>query len=200
MITPLKLNTRSYMRKLNTIIIIAVFFAFFGPSQNIAFSQTTSVNSDRPNDDEPIEINADKMRSMNNGEKIIFSGNVVGVWGDLQIRSEVFELYTDKKKNKSNKKDKQGGQNLKEVIAIGNVSIIRGTTRAKGDRATYYVEDDKIVLTGTPKASAWEDGNKIEGKEMIFLLEEDRVVINGRVEVKFFPSNKPPKKSKKRRK
>lgn len=182
--------------RIATFILIGILFLIGGPLQNHAYSQSTSINSDPPKDDEPIEINADRMRSMNNGEKIIFSGNVRGVWGDLEIRSDVFELYSEKKK-KNSKKDRQ---NLKEVIAIGKVSIKRGTTRAKGDKATYYVDEEKIVLTGIPKASAWEDGNKIEGKEMIFLLDEDRVVINGRVEVKFFPSNKSPSKSKKRRK
>jgi lipopolysaccharide transport protein LptA len=186
------------LRKITPLIMFAFIISLGGPLQDIAYSQNTSLKSDRPKDDEPIEINADKMRSMNNGEKIIFSGNVVGVWGDLEIRSDVFELYTDKKKKRSSK-TKNGRQSLKEVIAIGRVSIIRGGTRAKGDRATYYVDQDKIVLTGTPKAFAWEDENKIEGKEMIFLLEEDRVEINGRVEVNFFPSNKSPSKSKKRR-
>ena len=195
---PTIIKDHFHLRKITPLIILVFICLLSGPLQGIAYSQSTSLKSDRAKDDEPIEINADKMRSMNNGEKIIFSGNVVGVWGDLEIRSDVFELYTDKKKKRSNK-TKKGRQSLKEVIAIGRVSIIRGTTRAKGDRATYYVEQDKIVLTGTPKAFAWEDENKIEGKEMIFLLEEDRVEINGRVEVNFFPSNKSPSKSKKRR-
>ncbi|MGV7221244.1 MAG: LptA/OstA family protein [Nitrospinales bacterium] len=184
--------------KITFILFIGIFISFSGPLQNKVFSQSTSINADSPGDDEPIEINADRMRSMNNGEKIIFSGNVVGVWGDLEIRSDIFELYTEKKKKKS-KKDKKDGQSLEKVIAIGKVAIKRGTTRAKGDRATYYVDEEKIELTGTPKASAWEDGNKIEGKEMIFLLDEDRVVINGRVEAIFFTSKKSPSKSKKRK-
>ena len=187
------------MARIATFIFIGILLSFGGPLQTCAYSQSASINSEPPKDDEPIEINSDRMRSMNNGEKIIFSGNVTGVWGDLEIRSDTLELYSVKKKKKSNK-NKQGGQDLKEIIAIGKVSIKKGKTRAKGDRATYYVEDKKIILTGTPKAFAWEDGNKIEGKEMIFLLDEDRVVVNGRVEVKFFPGKKSPSKSKKRRK
>jgi len=195
-------NIKKYhfsIQKLTTLILVTIIFSISGPLPNPSFSQSPSIKSDSQKNDEPIEINADRMRSMNNGEKIIFSGNVVGVWGDLEIRSDVFELYTDNKKKKSNK-DKQDGQSLKEVIAIGKVSIKKGKTRAKGDRATFYVEQDKVILIGSPKASAWEEGNKIEGKEMIFLLKEDRVVVNGRVEAKFFTNNKSPSKRKRRRK
>ena len=56
----------------------------------------------------------------------------------------------------------------------------------------------KIILTGTPYATAWEEGNMIEGREMIFLLEKDRFVVNQRVRMKIYPKdekNNPKKKS-----
>lgn len=187
----------AYLRK--TKILVSVFIAFFlyleGPFIHNAFSQNLSLKSKSVKDDEAIEITSDRMRSMDSGKKIIFSGNVVGIWGDLEIRSDVFELYTSKDKNKS-RGGITSGQTLEEVIALGNVRITRGTKKAKGDKAIYYVDQKKIVLTGSPKASAWEEGNKIEGKEMIFLLDEDRIVVNGRVEMKFFPKKKAARKSK----
>lgn len=187
----------AHLRK--TKIIVSVFIAFFfyleGSFIHDAFSQNLSLKSKSAKDDEAIEITSDHMRSMDSGKKIIFSGNVVGVWGDLEIRSDVFELYTSKEK-KTTGGGITGGQTLEEVIAIGNVRITSGTKKAKGDRAIYYVDQRKIVLTGSPKASAWEEGNIIEGKEMIFLLDEDRIVVNGRVEMKFFPKKKAASKRK----
>lgn len=124
------------------------------------------------------------MRSEDGGKKIIFSGKVKGQWGELKIDSDILEIYNDKKGNQTD-----------EIVAIGNVVITRGTKKAKGDRAVYLDTAQKIILTGSPKATAWEENNIIEGKEMIFLLDKDRFVVNERVRMKFYPKNKK-KKSK----
>ena len=41
-----------------------------------------------------------------------------------------------------------------------------------------------------PKATAWEESNMIEGREMIFLLDKDRFVANNRVRMKIYPKDK----------
>ena len=136
---------------------------------------------------EPIEITSDRMRSENGGVKIVFSGNVVSYKGDLKITSDIMEIYNTEDKKETD-----------EIVAIGNVVITRGTKRAIGDRAVYLDKSQKIILTGTPYATAWEEGNMIEGREMIFLLEKDRFVVNQRVRMKIYPKdekNNPKKKS-----
>ena len=132
---------------------------------------------------DPIEITSDRMRSEDGGLKIIFSGNVVGNWGELKITSDILEVYNTKDKKET-----------EEIVAIGNVFITRGQKRAKGDKAVYLVKLQKIILTGTPKATAWEEGNMIEGREMIFLLDKDRFVANNRVRMKIYPKDEKNKK------
>lgn len=132
------------------------------------------------NKDKPIEVVSDRMRSEEGGEKIIFSGNVIGTWGELTITSDILEIYnSEKTKNQTD-----------EIIAIGNVIITKDKKRAKGDRAVYLDKLQKIILTGKPHATAWEEKNIIEGKEMIFLLDQDRFVVNKRVRMKLFPKKK----------
>ena len=136
----------------------------------------------------PIEITSDRMRSENGGIKIIFSGNVESYQDDLKITSDIMEVYNTEDKKETD-----------EIVAIGNVVITRGLKRATGDRAVYLDKLQKIILTGTPKATAWEEENMIEGREMIFLLEKDRFVVNDRVRMKIYPKDeesKPGKKSK----
>ena len=127
----------------------------------------------------PVEINSDRMRSEDGGLKIIFSGNVVGYWGDLKITCDILEVYNTKDKKET-----------EEIVALGNVFITRGLKRAKGDKAIYLDKLQKIILTGTPKATAWEEANMIEGREMIFLLDKDRFVANDRVRMKIYPKDK----------
>ena len=136
----------------------------------------------------PIEITSDRMRSENGGVKIIFSGNVESYQDDLKITSDIMEVYNTEDKKETD-----------EIVAIGNVVITRGLKRATGDRAIYLDKLQKIILTGTPKATAWEEDNMIEGREMIFLLEKDRFVVNQRVRMKIYPKDdeeKPKDKSK----
>ena len=135
---------------------------------------------------DPLEITSDRMRSEDGGIKIIFIGNVVGNWGDLKITSDILEIY-----NTQDKKETE------EIIAIGNVFITRDLKRGKGDKAIYIDKLQKIILTGTPKAIAWEDKNMIEGRELIFLLEKDRFFANKRVRMKIYPKDKEGKKDKK---
>ena len=136
---------------------------------------------------EPLEITSDRMRSENGGIKIIFSGNVESYKGDLKITSDIMEVY-----NSDDTKETD------EVVALGNVFITRGLKKAKGDRAVYIDKLQKIILTGTPKAIAWEEENMIEGREMIFLLDKDRFVVNERVRMKIYPKDKEDKKANKR--
>jgi lipopolysaccharide export system protein LptA len=133
----------------------------------------------------PIEITSDRMRSENGGVKIVFSGNVVSYQDDLKITSDIMEVYNTEDKKETD-----------EIVAIGNVVITRGLKRAIGDRAVYIDKLQKIILTGNPKATAWEEENMVEGKEMIFLLEKDRFVVNQRVRMKLYQNDdkKAPKK------
>jgi lipopolysaccharide export system protein LptA len=158
------------------ILTLSLCFALLSPS--LPFSEEKENKN-------PIEITSDRMRSEDGGLKIIFSGNVVGYWGELKITSDILEIYNTKDKKETD-----------EIVAIGNVFIIRGQKRAKGDKAVYLDKLQKIILTGTPKATAWEEGNMIEGREMIFLLDKDRFVANNRVRMKIYPKNEDFKKEK----
>ena len=135
---------------------------------------------------DPLEITSDRMRSEDGGIKIIFIGNVVATRGNLKITSDILEIY-----NTQDKKETE------EIIAIGNVFITRDLKRGKGDKAIYIDKLQKIILTGTPKAIAWEETNMIEGRELIFLLDKDRFFANNKVRMKIYPKDKKSKNGKK---
>ena len=158
-----------------SISILIVIISLLIISASLGYSQEKKMKANDSN--APIEITSDRMRSENGGQKIIFSGNVLITKEGMTITSDIIEVYnsTDKKQTE-------------EIVAIGNVTISRGTKKAKGDRAVYLERLQKIILTGNPKATAWEGNDIIEGKEMIFLMEKDRIVINKRVRAKLFPN------------
>jgi lipopolysaccharide export system protein LptA len=170
------------------VYFIWVLMAIPVSAQNDNPSKDTSKKGTSQKSKSPIEITSDRMRSENGGVKIIFSGNVVSYKDDLKITSDIMEVYNTEDKKETD-----------EIVAIGNVVITRGLKRATGDRAVYLDKLQKIILTGTPKAIAWEEDNMIEGREMIFLLEKDRFVVNQRVRMKIYPKDEketPKKESK----
>ena len=160
------------------IVILFLIFGFLIPE--FVSSQGLLEKGADEDKDKPVEITAERMRSLDGGKKIIFSGNVIATWGELTINSDILEIYNSKETKSQ----------TDEIVAIGNVIITKKNKRAKGDRAVYLDKLQKIILTGKPYATAWEDKNIIEGKEMIFLLEQDRFVVNHRVRMKLFPKKK----------
>ena len=157
-----------------SIFLITLIFFLSSLSTPLGFSQTTKEKSLKKGND-PLEITSNRMRSENGGQKIIFSGNVSVIKEGMTITSDIIEVY-----NTIDKKQTQ------EIVAIGNVNISRGDIKAKGDRAVYLEQLQKIILTGNPKAVAWQGDDIIEGREMIFVMKKDRFVVNERVKAKIF--------------
>ncbi len=73
---------------------------------------------------------------------LFYIGEVKATWGDLLLLSDEMEVYLTEENN------------LKEVIAKGNVSITQGITQgnkkrqATGQMATYTGEDNKLIIQG----------------------------------------------------
>jgi lipopolysaccharide transport protein LptA len=175
--TPLSRRPLFYLILIISLSILA--------TSNVYSQQSSNKKSGKKADSSPIHITSDRMRSENGGQKIIFSGHVEAVRDDMTITSDIMEVY-----NTPDKKQTE------EIVAIGNVEIVRCDKRAKGDRAVYLDQLQKIILTGTPNAVAWEGEDIIKGREMIFLIEKDRFMVNGRVRTKIFPKSDEKRKKK----
>ena len=165
-----------HQRLIFCVALILVLFNLYIP---LGFSQPAKDKAHQKDSHPPIEITSDRMRSENGGKKIIFSGNVAVTQDSMAITSDILEIYSTSDKKQTD-----------EIVAIGNVEISRGNKKAKGDRAVYLKHLQKIILTGNPKAIAWEGDDIIEGREMIFLMKKDRFVVNERVHAKLFPKKK----------
>lgn len=179
------------MRRPNPLIIFLISFTLFAITPANTFSANSKEALKKEQEKSPIEIQSDKLRSENEGKKFVFSGNVISVWGDLEIKSDILEVYSNPKSKTRPKKTSEdigpASQDLDRIIAIGNVDIKKGDRRAKGDRAHYDNKNQIITITGTPHATAWEADNIIKGGKMIFHLERDLFEVKDRVTVVLKP-------------
>ncbi len=138
-------------------------------------------------------ITAQKMTVRNQDSKAIFEGAVVLIKGSLVVHSDRMVVSfrpaeTGGKEKSEDTRAEPSGQKREAIPSVSNrsVSMIEATGRVKiekdGGRATcqkavYYQDEGKIVLTGDPVA--WQKGTRVSGKRITMFLAEDRSVVEG---------------------
>jgi lipopolysaccharide export system protein LptA len=188
------------MKKMKYFAIALLLLPFLLTGFGSVSAQTDIKDKDKG----PIHITSDSMTANNKDKIITFTGNVVTKRGGSTIYSDALKIYYQDNKNdekkgvkkepksKTSQETEGFSSNVTKILAIGNVKIEQGERYATGERAEYFENEKKIVLTGNPVA--WEKGNKILGTEMIFFIDRDETIIKGskerRVNVTIFPEDK----------
>ena len=140
--------------------------------------------------DQPLRITSQQLEADNKNQLIIFTGNVVAKQGEMTIYADVAQVYYEKKEE---------GNEVREIVATGNVKIQQADQVATGQKAVFVNSEQKIILTGQPKV--WQGKDMVSGEKIIVLLEEDKSFVESgpdrRVEVILYPKGEgSPKKGK----
>ena len=154
---------------------------FLGPLMNPVAAASAPPEPAAQN--ETVQVTADRMVSDSRSDQVVFTGNVEARRGDLYVKADRLEVKQDRQTKK-----------VAQMVAIGNVFIRRGEQTATAERATFFEEEQKAVLTGNPHA--WEGNTEVWGEEMVFLLAEGNMIVTGgtqRVRVQLLPANEGPK-------
>ncbi|MBF8250548.1 MAG: lipopolysaccharide ABC transporter periplasmic protein LptA [Deltaproteobacteria bacterium] len=123
---------------------------------------------------DPINITSDNMEAETKANRVTFRGNVVARQKDMTITSnELIATYID------------GGKELSDVVATGNVRITQQDKIAVADRALFLNTERKIILSGNPKV--WQGKDIISGDKIIYFLDEDRTIVEGRTRAVIHP-------------
>ena len=103
----------------------------------------------------PIEILADSMEWNKQLGQAVATGNAKAIQGQTTIRANKIIAVL----SKDNK------QQIKELQAVGKVVFLKDKQLATGDQATYYINEDKVIITGNVELKR--DGNIIKGEKLI---------------------------------
>jgi outer membrane protein assembly factor BamD len=113
----------------------------------------------------PIDIVSDTMEGFEKEKYVIFKGNVVAKQDDLYIYSDSMEAYMSTDTNEIDKANAKGHvriikqnrtatcqeayfDNVKgEILLKGNAVVTSDKDRVEGDEVTYYVNEDRAVVT-----------------------------------------------------
>ena len=143
-------------------------------------------------------ITSKKMTVRNQDGQAIFDGSVVLTRGPLLVYSDRMIVLFHSQENSKTTADGRKSQgaaktpvqskgtdamptvsnrSVSRMEATGHVKIEKENGNATCQRAEYFIDEDKIVLTGNPVA--WEKGTRVSGERIIMYLKEDRSVVEG---------------------
>ncbi len=139
----------------------------------------------------PIVITSQTLEFDNKRKVVVFTGNVVAKREDFTINCQKMLLYyLDSQTGRV-----EGKEELKidRIIATGQVKISRPDGGlAKAEKAIYYENDEKVILTGNPGVRQGTDF--VEGSRITLFLKEKRSIVEGseskKVKAVLFPRNK----------
>ncbi len=149
-------------------------------------------------------ITAKKMTVKNQDSQAVFEGAVVLTRGSLVVYSDrmVVMFRTQDPIASDNQKGPEAvksagptkgpdampavsNRSVNKIEATGRVKIEKDSGSATCQKAIYYNDGDKIVLTGDPVA--WDKGTRVSGKQITMFLAEDRSVVEGGSHVRIEP-------------
>jgi len=85
----------------------------------------------------PIDITSDTVEADQKTNTVIFKGNVIAKQEDITLYANTLTILYDPNTKK-----------LKEIVAVGNVKVVQLDRRATGQKATFDQDKNKVILDG----------------------------------------------------
>jgi len=154
--------------------MVSVAAAQTAPKPAVApFQQVLTTNK-------PIHISSDKLEASQKDGTVIFEGHVVANQENLVMTGRKLVVYAKKEKPKAAKgsEEKPGMiEQLDRIELSGDVKITQDNKLATCEKAVYYREEQKIILSGNPQVSQGKD--VVNGQLITLFLAEERSVVEG---------------------
>jgi len=183
-------------------ILLLVLSGGFGIQAFVSEAAVTEAQKGGPDQAVGTTVTSQKLTFKNQQNQAVFDGTVVLTRGSLIVRSDrmvvSFRGQEPERNGPVNKMgeqtkepvqargpDRVSNRDVSQIEATGRVKIERDAGNATCQKAVYYRDEDKIVLTGDPVA--WEKGTRVSGKRITMFLSEDRTVVDGGSHVRIEP-------------
>lgn len=188
----------SYLQRIaGTVLTLFLLLTFL--SSNAFGISLDNIRSKKP------RIMSDRVEADNKLRSVRFLGNVVAVYKDIVLHSDLAIVkYKASKKKQADKKEKEGdifdamptsgGDKLENIIASGRVLFLQKDRRALCRQAVFDEATQTITMTGDPRL--WQGEDFLSGDKVILYLKTDKVKVfssrGSRVTVQFVPKSEQP--------
>lgn len=122
-----------------------------------------------------LDVTSTRMTFERQTRSFVFEENVRIRRCDMTILCDRLEVKSD-----------ATGQDVQHIVATGNVRVQQGTRHGTAERAEYFVADQRLVLTGNPRAWDAQKQHEMAGEEIVIVLPQEHVLVK-RAHVLFHP-------------
>lgn len=147
---------------------------------SLALSEASPARSEAPlnqaqkADQEAMVIHSNTLEADDKKGIIIFTGEVDAQRDDFTVYCHKMVVYYEKSPAKE--RTEEFGGRIEKIVATGDVKIVRAEGGiATGEKAVYYQQGEKLVLTGKPVVK--QKDNSVEGDRITLFLKENRSVV-----------------------
>lgn len=144
---------------------------------------------------EPIHIRSRDLEFRYNEKRVTYRGNVVVIQGETTLKSDTLTVTyeepatkdaaqpkikntaSEKGSAQANAPNTSSQQQLKEIVAEGNVDITSGDRHATAKKAVFTQAARTVVLTGNVVLQ--ENDNRVTGEKVTVFIDEKRTVVEG---------------------
>ncbi len=122
-----------------------------------------------------LDVKAERMTFDRQTQTFVFHDRVRVKRCDMTILCDKLRVFND-----------TAGNRVERILATGNVRFRQGARRITAEQAEYFDTEQKIILTGQPKAWDTVEKNELSGEEIVLFLEEDKLFVK-QAHVRFHP-------------
>jgi lipopolysaccharide transport protein LptA len=126
-----------------------------------------------------LDVTADQMTFDSKTHIFVFENNVHVRRCDMTLKCNRLRVINDAQRNR-----------VDHIIATGNVRMQQGVRHVRAERAEYFDAEQKLVLTGQPRAWDPVEQNELTGDEMVVYLATEKLVVK-QARVLFHPRQSP---------
>lgn len=178
--------TKPYTTLLGALAVCWILLAAPAAALAQVKPQTTTGNSG------PIQIEADRMESLQDENAVRFSGKVEAKQGGLIIHSDTMTVFYLSEAEKA-ALPAGDARKMKKLFATGNVELQNEGWIATGNNMEYFEQERKVVITGNTKV--WQDNNIVTGESVTLYLDQGKSIVERsqkkgeRVKAFFYPGD-----------
>jgi len=113
-----------------------------------------------------LDVTADQMTFDSKTHTFVFENNVHVRRCDMTLKCDRLRVINDAQRDR-----------VERIVATGNVRMQQGGRRVQAERAEYFDAEQKLVLTGQPRAWDPVEQNELTGDEMVVYLATEKLVV-----------------------
>ncbi|MDR3630350.1 MAG: lipopolysaccharide transport periplasmic protein LptA [Desulfocapsaceae bacterium] len=127
-------------------------------------------------EDLPIQVEANRMLSVEKNNTVQFSGDVDARQGNVRIRCDEMTVYYSQAEKITGPAENKS-QQVEKLTCDGNVEVSKDDWLGSSQNMVYLKKVRQVILTG--RAKAWQGQNMVSGDKIIYYIDQGRSEVEG---------------------